>query len=177
MVDKVINISIEHILLFLIVVFLFYHFLGNCGCVNKVDSFSVGGTTTFGSIDLTTLFLNPEKYGKEYYKKILNNGGLSTNWYVYTDEEYILDVDGDPRVPILNKLYNEFEIISIGVRHTGFSIYDWNVYLSRESKNYLDFNFYDKTNNFYNLKMWSDGLHEVSYNSKDPTIIKLDYIK
>ena len=37
------NISIEHILLFLIVVFLFYHFLGNCGCVKEINGFSVGG--------------------------------------------------------------------------------------------------------------------------------------
>lgn len=37
------NISIEHILLFLIIIFLFYHFLGNCGCVKEINGFSVGG--------------------------------------------------------------------------------------------------------------------------------------
>ena len=36
------ELSIEHILLFLIVVFLFYHFLGNCGCVKEINGFSVG---------------------------------------------------------------------------------------------------------------------------------------
>ena len=34
------ELSVEYILLFLIVVFLFYHFLGNCGCK---EGFSVGG--------------------------------------------------------------------------------------------------------------------------------------
>lgn len=37
------DISIEHILLFLIIIFLFYHFLGNCGCVKEINGFSVGG--------------------------------------------------------------------------------------------------------------------------------------
>lgn len=34
------DISVEHMLLFLIFVFLFYHLIRNCGCVNKVDGFS-----------------------------------------------------------------------------------------------------------------------------------------
>lgn len=166
------ELSIEHILLFLIVIFLFYHFLGNCGCVKKINNFSVGGQTTFGTINLKELFLNPEKYGKEYYKKY---NGTSEYWYVYTDEEYILDIPNDPRVSILNELYDNFKIISIGVRHTGFSIYDWNVYLYRESKNRLKFKFYDETNDYYNLDMFSRGMHDVGYNSDKPTIIKLEY--
>ena len=40
MVNIVKGISMEHILLFLIMIFLFYHFLGNCGCR---EGFSVGG--------------------------------------------------------------------------------------------------------------------------------------
>ena len=41
MVNKVTELSIEHVLLFVIAASLLYHFVGKCGC-NK-DGFSVGG--------------------------------------------------------------------------------------------------------------------------------------
>ena len=33
----------EHLLLFVVAIFLLYHLLGGCGCANRVDGFSVGG--------------------------------------------------------------------------------------------------------------------------------------
>lgn len=36
-----VNLSVEHVLLFVVVVFLLYHLLGNCGCTKRVvDGFS-----------------------------------------------------------------------------------------------------------------------------------------
>ena len=39
-----VNLSVVHVLLFVVLAFLLYHLLGNCGCTNGVvDGFSVGG--------------------------------------------------------------------------------------------------------------------------------------
>jgi hypothetical protein len=35
--------KLEHLLLFVVAIFLLYHLLGGCGCANGVDGFSVGG--------------------------------------------------------------------------------------------------------------------------------------
>jgi hypothetical protein len=42
MVDEV---KVEHVLMFVITAFLLYHLIGNCGCTNRGDGFSVGGKT------------------------------------------------------------------------------------------------------------------------------------
>tara|TARA_Y100000591_G_C21764019_1_gene661737 strand:- start:311 stop:1048 length:738 start_codon:yes stop_codon:yes gene_type:complete len=59
------NISIEHILLFLIVIFLFYHFLGNCGCVKEINGFSVGGQSASA-----TCKCNLSNYCNDNHKKL-----------------------------------------------------------------------------------------------------------
>lgn len=38
-----VEISVEHILMFVIVAFLLYHLVGRYGCIKRVDGFSVGG--------------------------------------------------------------------------------------------------------------------------------------
>ena len=35
--------KIEHLLLFVVAIFLLYHLLGGCGCANGLESFNVGG--------------------------------------------------------------------------------------------------------------------------------------
>jgi len=43
MVDEV---KVEHVLMFVITAFLLYHLVGNCGCTNRGDGFSVGNQST-----------------------------------------------------------------------------------------------------------------------------------
>ena len=38
--------KIEHLLLFVVAIFLLYHLLGGCGCANGLESFNVGGNNT-----------------------------------------------------------------------------------------------------------------------------------
>ena len=38
------ELKVEHVLMFVIAAFLLYHLVGNCGCANRGDGFSVGGT-------------------------------------------------------------------------------------------------------------------------------------
>ncbi len=38
-----VNLSVVHVLLFVVLAFLLYHLLGNCGCRDGLDGFSVGG--------------------------------------------------------------------------------------------------------------------------------------
>ena len=44
-----VNLSVEHVLLFVILAFLLYHLIGgNCGCTNRVvDGFRVGGHNNY----------------------------------------------------------------------------------------------------------------------------------
>ena len=37
------GINIEHVLLFIVAVFLLHHLMGNCGCANSIDGFNIGG--------------------------------------------------------------------------------------------------------------------------------------
>jgi hypothetical protein len=36
------ELKVEHVLMFVIVAFLLYHFMSGCGCTNRGDGFSVG---------------------------------------------------------------------------------------------------------------------------------------
>ena len=40
------ELKVEHVLMFVIVAFLLYHLVGNCGCTNRGDGFSVGNQST-----------------------------------------------------------------------------------------------------------------------------------
>ena len=42
MVNEVKELKVEHVLMFVIAAFLLYHLIGNCGCANRGDGFSVG---------------------------------------------------------------------------------------------------------------------------------------
>jgi hypothetical protein len=45
MVNELKELKVEHVLMFVIAAFLLYHLIGNCGCANGGDGFSVGGKT------------------------------------------------------------------------------------------------------------------------------------
>jgi hypothetical protein len=45
------ELKVEHVLMFVITAFLLYHLIGNCGCANRGDGFSVGGENI--SLDLS----------------------------------------------------------------------------------------------------------------------------
>jgi hypothetical protein len=60
------ELSVEHILMFVIVAFLLYHLVGRCGCANGVvDGFSVGGGVRRGSGNCLKHYDNESECGKE----------------------------------------------------------------------------------------------------------------
>jgi hypothetical protein len=54
---KMVELSVEHILLFVILAFLLYHLLGNCGCR---DGFSVGGNFKYNCAIIDQKYKNDE---------------------------------------------------------------------------------------------------------------------
>ena len=150
-------------------IFLFYHLVGNCGCVNKIDGFSV-------PIDLSSLDLSPNKYPSKYIEYYKEN----KRWYLKKSSTSSTSVPlnkDDLRISLLDTLEDKFGITSIGVRSNNSIIkfYDWVIFLMRNSKHKQKLTFKDFTNDKYSLTMYTDGYHYLEYNSKAPKIVTVYY--
>jgi hypothetical protein len=224
------NLSVEHVLLSLVIVFLLYHFMGKCQCR---DGFSVGGqsasptckcrelnidNTCKGGIknkadictdyetkqkclhwtdghesicvwnnslcrpgiksggtlqytfDLSSLNLNPINGTVTY--EIKNNGWSNTA----NGTEDPLAFLSDTQLGVLKCLQDQLNIRYIGVNKKGEWPYDYQVLVGvNPGKKGIDLYFYDGTKDDYTLSIDETSvlIHDVNYNSKEPTIIHL----
>lgn len=99
------NLSIKNIIIILIVIYLFYHLVCNCGCVNKIEGFD--GIISLGPksiakpsavdgcfntcIDISALNLDPgqhiySQYPQRHFKRVDNI------WYFKYDSEWMIGV-------------------------------------------------------------------------------------
>ena len=73
------ELKMEHVLMFVIVAFLLYHFMGRCSCANRVvNGFNVGGQTDCNSVK-NTMIGEFKVFEKEY------NGGFDSDKKVWQD--------------------------------------------------------------------------------------------
>jgi hypothetical protein len=158
-------------------IFLFYHFLGNCGCINKINGFSVGGTTNHccqGSlcnadcINISILDLDPIKYKKIVYEYDKNYN----KWNVSSIGKISINPINKNIKIILEKL-RKLYIELIGVEKVNGLIFDYVIHLGVNNDNSMHYTFYDESDDYYNL--WTDlyHVHDLKYNSKRP---KLKYL-
>jgi hypothetical protein len=224
------NLSVEHVLLSLVIVFLLYHFMGKCQCR---DGFSVGGqsasptckcrelnidNTCKGGIknkadictdyetkqkclhwtdghesicvwnnslcrpgiksggtlqytfDLSSLNLNPINGTVTY--EIKNNGWSNTANGTEDPLAFLSDI----QLGVLKCLQDQLNIRYIGVNKKGEWPYDYQVLVGvNPGKKGIDLYFYDGTKDDYTLSIDETSvlIHDVNYNSKEPTIIHL----
>jgi hypothetical protein len=74
-----VEISVEHVLMFVIVAFLLYHFMSGCGCTNRGDGFSVGGINYLGvdtNIITNFCYESGDTCSGDFYKKNKENNLL-----------------------------------------------------------------------------------------------------
>ena len=166
------NLSVEHVLLFLVIVFFLYHLIGKCGCRN---GFSVGGKSTL-TVDIRNLNLDPKNNNRvEYEAK-----PPRSNTYTWTGEKDNGNTTttitiNDSMITTLNQLRDIFGISKIQVIQVGglprwLRPYDYVIQITTISTFMEDYWFNDMTGDKYDIGLDEGGIHEISYNSKNPTL-------
>ena len=183
----------EHILLFLIVIFLFYHFLENCGCVKEINGFSVGsiqGTCRLGEgnqcleskhskcikygYDLTPLNLNPVNGSVIYEIKGDPKKPLDVTWTLNGEKKPLTT----SQLLVLNCLQEQLKIRYIGVKKQEhwykYGNYTVLAGINAGEKG-VNLYFSDNTLDSYKLSIHDTSIliHDTNYKSDNPTIIYL----
>ena len=159
------NLSVEHVLLFLVIVFFLYHLIGKCGCRN---GFSVGGKSAL-TVDISNLNLDPKTYNRVDY--LFNNTWLGTKDIGDNSNPITLTHD---MIITLGKLkdLNIKRITVIQDHHLGLYDYIIQFTISKGRAN-DEYTFSDMSGDNYASSVFRPGIHEISYNSKNP---KLHYL-
>ena len=186
------EIKVRHVLILVIVVFLLYHFIGKCQCS---DGFSVtariqeppstraragygrrvesllGGTArgVVSTVDISNLNLDPKTYNRVDY--LFNNTWLGTKDMGDNSNPITLTHD---MIITLGKLkdLNIKRITVIQDHHLGLYDYIIQFTISKGRAN-DEYTFSDMSGDNYASSVFRPGIHEISYNSKNP---KLHYL-
>jgi len=172
------NLSVEHVLLFLVIVFFLYHLIGNCSCSG--NGFSVGSLKS--RLDISNLDLDPKNYNRVEYKAIPPRP--NTHTYTWTGEKDIGHTTTQITINTsisntLIGLFNDFRISKIQVMQVGglprwLRPYDYVIQITTVDTFRENYWFNDiGDDDAYHIELYQGGIHEISYNSREP---KLTYI-
>ena len=172
------NLSIEHVLLLLTFIFLFYHPLGNCGCIEGIrgnpciESCSGALCTTYPKcLEISALDLDPSPGSHAFSYEYIGNVQWRVNGVILSGESPDIMI-------LLNQLYVNFRIFKISVKDISawWREYDYEITVEiapskkRWDSDSLKLRFFDESEDYYDLLISRAGTHSVKYNSKKPKL-------